>query len=181
MTSSRSDLVLHPVRLRIVLECSSNDVTARELADRMPDVPQATLYRHISALADAGVLRVVSERRIRGGVERTFRVADGAAGLDSGDAAAMSADEHREGFAVFAGALISAFSRYLDLPDARPSEDPVGYRQVALWLSEDELRAMVAALSGALQPFLGNEPTPDRRRVLFSTVLMPDAGAEASA
>jgi len=177
VTASRSDLVLHPVRLRIVIECSSRATTTRELADRMPDVSQATLYRNISALVDAGVLQVVSERRIRGGVERTFRVADGAGLLDSADAAAMSPDEHRRGFAIFAGALIGAFSRYLDRPDARPGEDPVGYRQVALWLNDDEVRKMTTALSSALAPFLENPEAPDRQRILLSTIVMPDAPA----
>lgn len=177
MTTSRSDLILHPVRLRLVLECSSNDVTARELADRMPDVPQATLYRHISALVEAGVVHVVSERRVRGGIERTFRMTAGAAGIDSADAATMTADEHREGFAVFAGALISAFSRYLDQPGSQPADDPVGYRQAALWLTDDEVREMAAALNQALRPYLENEETPERRRILLSTILMPEAPA----
>ncbi len=178
MTPTKSDLLLHPVRLRIVLEASSRDVTARELADRMTDVPHATLYRHLATLVDAGVLQVVSERRVRGGVERTFRLAEGAGGLDRDDAASMSPDEHRRGFTVFAGALIGAFSRYLARPEAKPATDPVAYRQVALWLSDDEVGEMAAALSGALEPFLRNEEAPDRRRVLVSTIVMPDAGEE---
>ncbi|MGB7817337.1 MAG: helix-turn-helix domain-containing protein [Ornithinibacter sp.] len=177
MSPSRSDLVLHPVRLRIVMECASRGTTARELADRMPDVSQATLYRNISALVDAGVLRVVSERRIRGGVERTFRVPEGAGRLDAADAAAMSADEHRRGFATFAGALIGAFSRYLDRPDAQPGEDPVGYRQVALNLTDDEARSLTTALGDALAPFLENQEAPDRQRILLSTIVMPDVPA----
>lgn len=175
MSPASSDLLLHPVRLRIVLAAASQDVTAGELSDRLPDVPQATLYRHVSTLADAGVLEVVSERRARGGVERTFRLAEGAGGLAAADAAAMTADEHRRGFAVFAGALVGAFSRYLDGPDARPGEDPMGYRQVPLWLSDDEFRALADALSAAITPYLDNEETPERRRVLLSTIAMPDA------
>ncbi len=174
MTPATSDLLLHPVRLRIVLEASSQDLTARELAERMPDVPQATLYRHLPTLADAGVLEVVSERRIRGGVERTFRLAEGQGGLSAADAEGMTLDEHRQGFAVFAGALVGAFSRYLDAPGARPAEDPVGYRQVALWLSDEEFRDMAAALSSALEPFLGHEKADGRRRVVLSTIAMPD-------
>ncbi|WP_062379462.1 helix-turn-helix domain-containing protein [Demequina pelophila] len=175
MTPAKSDLVLHPVRLRIVLACSAQDVTARDLADRMPDVPPATLYRHVATLLEAGILTVVAERRIRGGVERTFRLVEGAGGLEGDDAAAMSADDHRRGFAAFAGALIGAYSRYLDAPDARPAEDPVSYRQMALWLTDDEVRELAAAMADALAPFLDREEAPGRRRVLLSTILMPDA------
>ncbi|WP_042216942.1 helix-turn-helix domain-containing protein [Demequina mangrovi] len=175
MTADKSDLVLHPVRLRIVLACASGDVTARELAERLPDIPHATLYRNLAMLVDAEIVTVVSERRIRGGVERTLRLVEGAAGLDAADAARMSMDEHRRGFAVFAGALIGAFARYTDRPDASPAEDPVGYRQAALWLDDGEYRAMTEALREALAPFLALGEGPGRRRVLLSTVVMPDA------
>ncbi len=175
MSTEKSDLLLHPVRLRIVLECSSRDVTTPDLAARMPDVPHATLYRNVSVLVDAGILTVISERRIRGGVERTLRLASDAGVLDAADAASMSPDEHLRGFTVFAGALIAAYSRYLAQPAADPSSDAVSYRQLALWLSDDELAEMVAAVGAALQPFLDNAETPERRRVLLSTVLMPDA------
>ncbi|MEK8107241.1 hypothetical protein NKG94_22585 [Micromonospora sp. M12] len=32
------------------------------------------MYRHIAVLAEAGVLEVVDERRVRGTVERSYRV-----------------------------------------------------------------------------------------------------------
>jgi len=35
-------------------------------------VPPTSLYRHLGHLIDAGVLDVVSERRVRGTVERTY-------------------------------------------------------------------------------------------------------------
>ena len=94
MATSAADLILHPVRLRIVLETAAEDLTAGELGRRLPDIPQATLYRHLTALAEAGVLQVVAERRVRGGVERTFRLVPGKAGLSPADAASLSPDEH---------------------------------------------------------------------------------------
>ena len=48
--------------------------TTAQLRERLPDIAPATMYRHIATLADAGVLEVDSEKRVRGTVERSYRV-----------------------------------------------------------------------------------------------------------
>ena len=50
----RSDILLHPVRLRIVLAVANDEITTADLAERLPDVATATLYRHIATLLDKG-------------------------------------------------------------------------------------------------------------------------------
>ncbi|PBC80466.1 hypothetical protein SAMN05428945_5041 [Streptomyces sp. 2224.1] len=42
-----------------------------------------------------------------------------------------------------------------------------------LWLSPDELTELLGKLVEALQPSLGNEPTPDRSPYLLSPILFP--------
>ena len=74
MVTRRSDILLHPVRLRIVLTVAGDEATTADIAERLPDVPQATLYRHIAKLADSGILDIVGERRARGAVEKTYSV-----------------------------------------------------------------------------------------------------------
>jgi len=50
-----TDLVLHPVRMRILLAVAhGQQMTPLALAAQLPGVPQATLYRHIKALAASG-------------------------------------------------------------------------------------------------------------------------------
>src|SRR3954469_15482471 len=72
-TLTSADLLLHPVRLRIVQAfLGERALTTAELRDELPDIPPASLYRHIALLADAGVLAVASERRVRGATERTY-------------------------------------------------------------------------------------------------------------
>lgn len=74
MATRRSDILLHPVRLRIVLTAAGDEVTTADIAKRLPDVPQSTLYRHIAKLAGAGILDIVGERQARGAIERTYQV-----------------------------------------------------------------------------------------------------------
>lgn len=177
MSQTRAEILLHPVRLRIVLAFGAERLTTAQLAHRLPDVAHATLYRQVAALAEAGMLEVVDERRVRGGVERTYALTAEGATLGPDDVSGMGKDELLSGFVVFAGTLIDAFGRYLDDPAAKPGEDPVGYRQAGVWLDEAERVELLERLRAAVAPYLENEPTDERERLLLNTILIPDPAA----
>lgn len=178
MVNRRSDLVLHPVRLRIVLATSGREVTTAELRAELGDVPQASLYRHVSLLTEAGILEVAAERPVRGTVERTYRLAGGAGSFGADDAASMTPEQHEDAFTAFAGALVAAFGRYIRTPGADPSTDGIGYRQVPLWLDDAELAAMVEELRAVLERYADLGPDGDRVRRTFSSILIPDPRVE---
>jgi DNA-binding transcriptional ArsR family regulator len=174
MTTSAAAVLLHPVRLRIVLAMGDEQLTTAEIAQHLPDVAQATLYRHVAVLADAGVLQVAAERRVRGSVERTYSLVTSAATLGPEDAGRMSQEEHLRGFITFAASLIDAFGRYISDPAATPASDMMGYRQVALWLDENERERLTADLREVLERYRANDADGDRTRVLLNTILIPD-------
>jgi DNA-binding transcriptional ArsR family regulator len=174
MTSRRSDILLHPIRLRIVLATAGDEVTTADIAERLTEVPQATLYRHIAKLADAGILNVVGERQARGAVERTYRVNTTEASVNADEAGEMSPDEHLQAFTTFAGILIETYGRYLNTSDATPATDGVSFRQARLWLTDTELDGLVTDVIAALDRYLDLEQTPERRPRLLSTILMPE-------
>ncbi|MFI5952247.1 helix-turn-helix domain-containing protein [Cryptosporangium sp. NPDC051539] len=168
------ELLGHPARLRIVHALrGARALTTAELADRLPDVSKATVYRHVEALATAGVLEVADERRVRGAVERRFRLNRATASIDPGRLAAFSPDDHRRAFAIAMATLSAEFNGYLDREAADLSKDPVGYRQHALWLTPDELEALIEGLRAAIVPALGNARSPARTRYLLSPILFP--------
>ncbi|MFB9684257.1 helix-turn-helix domain-containing protein [Amycolatopsis plumensis] len=168
------ELLGHPVRLRIVHALrGERTLTTAQLGGLLPDVSKAMLYRHVDLLAAAEVLEVAEERRVRGAVERHYRLRRDRASVDPGTVAAMSAEDHRRGFAVAVATLVAEFNAYLDRDDADPSADPVGYQQHAVWLTRDELLALVGELRAAILPRLANPATPDRTRYLLSPILFP--------
>jgi DNA-binding transcriptional ArsR family regulator len=83
LTERSRDLLLHPVRLRIVQALVKQPMTASGLKEVLGDVAQATLYRHIKALENGGMLDIVAERQVRGTVERTCRVVESAVALSA--------------------------------------------------------------------------------------------------
>lgn len=171
--ASSADLLLHPVRLRIVQAfLGERPLTTSELSAELSDVPSASLYRHVARLVDAGVLQVVSERRVRGALERTYMLRLAAASIGPDEIASMSADEHRQAFMAFVAGLLADVDRYLQREDADPLRDGVGYRLAGMWLDDAEYAELLRDLVRMLQPRLANAPRKGRRRRILATVLL---------
>jgi DNA-binding transcriptional ArsR family regulator len=169
------DLLLHPVRLRILQTFLGRpELTTADLATTLDDVPPASLYRHVAKLVDGGVLVVVGERRVRGATERTYRFRQEAALADEASLARMSPDAHRRAFLNFAAGLITCFDRYtsraepIDLP-----RDGVSYSMSAAWLDDAEFADLLKNIVTLLQPVYANGPRQGRTRRLLASVFMP--------
>lgn len=179
---SLADVVLHPHRLRIVQALLGHPGrTTADLRTALPDIAPATLYRHLGTLIDAGIVDVVEERRVRGAVERTYALGGTSPYVDGAEARTMSVEQHRQAFLVFVSTLLGEFERYLDAGDVDLERDLVGYRQVPLHLSDDELVEMLGDLNAALLPWVQRAPGPGRRRRVLTTVLMPAEAADPAA
>ena len=174
-----ADLLLHPVRLRVVQAFLGNRrLTTADLRAELLDVPVASLYRHVGVLAEAGVLAVVEERRVRGALERSYELVLEAASLGAEDVATMTAEDHRRAFTTFVAVLLADFGRYLGrsasdgaAPDL--AHDRVGYHQAGVWVTDEEFDAMAAELAAAVRGRSANEPDGVRRRRLISLVHLP--------
>jgi DNA-binding transcriptional ArsR family regulator len=173
---SRADLIFHPVRMRLLGTLTRRQLTARQLSELLPDVPQATLYHHLGMLTRGGLLRVISERPVRGATEKVYTLADDYATLGPSDLANASRDDHLRYFAMFISSLLGDYARYLEQDG--PIDlfaDGVGYREIPFYLSDEEFSHAAAAVGQALLPFLENQPEPFRRRRLFAFISFPDA------
>jgi DNA-binding transcriptional ArsR family regulator len=171
---SSADLLLHPIRLRVIQALAGGRRRSPgELAEELSDVPQASLYRHIRTLADAGVLAVVEERPARGTPQRVYALVEGAASLSPEDLAQATAEDHLRYFTVFLAGLLDDFGRYLQREPVDFVADGVGYRQIPLELSDQEFAELAGRLNAALAPVIANRPRPDRTRRMLTTILMP--------
>jgi DNA-binding transcriptional ArsR family regulator len=171
-TQSKLDLMLHPVRLRILLALAGAELTTQQLARRLGDVPASSIYRHINRMIAAGLIDVVAERPVRGTVEKTLRLSSGAQiGLE--EAQAMSMDDHRRGVLAFLTQLMHEWETYLSRPDADLVADLAGYRLVSLHASDAEWLDALKQVQAIFQLLAGNGPGPERRRRLLATLTWP--------
>jgi hypothetical protein len=168
-----ADLLLHPVRLRIVKAfLGDRALTTSQLAAELEDVPPGSLYRHVARLTRAGVLQVVAERRVRGAVERTYTLRAAAAQLQPGEARFMSREDHTRAFLAYVAGMLGDVDAYLATNPPDPAAE-AGYRAGALWLTDDEFASLLHDLRLVFQPRLANAPAEGRRRRLVYTVYLP--------
>src|SRR4051812_13632507 len=163
MSSERwAELALHPVRIRILRAVAGARLTTHDLVALLPDIPHATLYRHLATLVKTGMIEVVEERRIRGAVERVYALPAHGATLDAAALATATADDHARYFTAFVSSLLSEFSRYLARERIDFAADGAGYQQLVLHLTDAELATFAADLNQVIGPLLGNKPSEGR-------------------
>lgn len=174
MVESKAELLLHPIRLRIIQALAGDRrMTAQQLSEILRDVPPATLYRHINKLAGAGLIQVVEQRPIRGAVEKVYAIPE-LPHLNGADLADVSRDDHLRYFVSFVAALMGSYSRYLSQPVIDLQQDGVGYQSHPIYLTDAEFEEFTGKLRAALAEALAKPPAPGRRRRTLSTVLIPD-------
>ncbi len=176
------DLIVHPIRLRLIQAFSPGDrVTAHQLAARLPDIPHATLYRHLGALVRGGVLAVVQLRPVRAAQEKVYALVEGAANVGPNESRATSPAEHLRHFTVFLGLLRGDFERYL-ARHSRPdlARDGAAYYQIPVYLSDGEHQRFVKDLKALLGPLRKHEPNGSRTRRFINIVTIPGAPPEGT-
>jgi hypothetical protein len=65
-------VLLQPYRFLIVAALGEREASAKELMKKLPDIPQAAMYRCIKILEEASFIRKVSERKVKGAIEATY-------------------------------------------------------------------------------------------------------------
>ena len=172
---SQLELLLHPVRMRVVLALLSGAQTAGAIAAHLPDVAQATLYRQINLLADGGLLVVMNERQVRGTVERLYGLADGVGRVDSSELNHLSDADQLRYFMLFLTTLYQDFSRYLAAADGRTDRmRRVTYSKVPLYVTEAERATLTVELHALLLPYMTPRADMDAHRYLLSLIGLPD-------
>jgi DNA-binding transcriptional ArsR family regulator len=175
------DNMLHPVRMRVLMALTgSQGMTPLQISEALNDVPQATLYRHINRLVKSGLLTVVDERPVRGTLEKVYALNRAIPTHLGNEAfAGLSKEDHLRFFTSFAITLIDEFSRYLSSSQKVDlAADGVGYQQMPIFMSDEELVAFAQVINQALLPFMQNEAAPGRTRRLFTTILMPEVSGK---
>jgi DNA-binding transcriptional ArsR family regulator len=169
-----SSALLHPVRLRIVQVLrDGQELTTHQIRELLPDIPIATLYRHIASLVDADVVQVADERPVRGTTEKTYRIAPTLANPTAEELKALTPDDLLTVFTVFTSGTIRDMDAYLHAGTPDLVEDRVNFAQADFWASDEEIDEFLGTVTDALQQLRTNPRQADRRPRRLTTILMP--------
>jgi DNA-binding transcriptional ArsR family regulator len=168
------DLILHPVRMRILQMVGLERLTTQQISTALPDVPTSSIYRHLKLLLDAGFIRVAETRQVRGIEEKVYAQAVSPRISDPADMANLTPEEHLRYFTSYVTTLIQGFADYLALHDAPDLiADRVGYSEASFYATPEEMDAMGAALNQVLLAVAQNPPGEGRQLRKLSIITHP--------
>jgi hypothetical protein len=174
MKESKVDVILHPVRMRIIQNLINQQQTSQQLKELLPDIPQASLYRNIKKLVEAEVIHIVDEVPIRGTVEKVYSVHDPKMLLISPEEMnKMSREEHMGFFIKFIANLMGEYERYLTKEEINLIADGVGFRQTTIFASDEEFVEFTKELRALFAKVLENKPAKDRKKRTLATIIIP--------
>ena len=127
----KADLIIHPVRLRILQILADHSLTTGEISDRMPDVAKSSIYRHLRKLLDGGMVAVSEVKSVKGTEEKVYSCVVPPTILVQ-DIESMSKEDHLYYFSTYAATLIQGFKRYLD------SHEFSGLNSRSCWLPRSD-------------------------------------------
>ena len=125
-----AEIVMNPVRQRIFQYLLVHETgTVKEIRKALPDVPSASLYRHMNILTENGILMVVGENRIRGTVESIYSLNKSALEIDDADGVAVQT--------ALLG-ICASFAKYFSSGHADPKKDLLLMTTCTLTLNDEE-------------------------------------------
>ncbi len=176
---SKIDLLLHPIRIRIILALGAKPLTPGQIAQEISDVPQTSLYRHINALLDGGIIQVVDERPVRGTVEKVFALVAGATRIRPDEMEVVSDEDHLRYFMVFLSSLLQDFSTYLERHQGENDRmDDTAYAKTVLHLTDEQYHQLNEQFRSLALPHAAapdeDETAPPKRRYTFAFFSIPE-------
>lgn len=164
---NKADLLLHPVRSRIVGATAARSLTTAQLAQVLQDVPLPSLYRHIRILADAEILKVTEIKAARG-TEKTYTLAEHGGELPPDEI--QTPEAQLAALTNFSNLIVHCYRAYT----ATGGEEPARAGMTALNLTEDEHERLTQAIRDLIAPLAQNGPGEGRIRRLLSVIDLPD-------
>ena len=160
-----AEVVMNPVRQRIFQYFLLHETgTVKDIKKALPDVPSASLYRHVKILADSSILIIVGENRIRGTVESIYRLNKSAmsAGEESGNAVQMSLLS-----------ICAAFAKYFSGGNADPERDMLLFTNCTLLLTDGEFSDFLSEINDVALKYMKVEAKADSKTRQITLISAP--------
>ncbi len=167
MDKNIMEIIMNPIRQRIIQYLIMNEeATTGEIHKYMPDIPPASLYRHMKTLLGTGLIEVAGENKVRGTVEKTYRIVQ------------KPAEEmgNQEMGAVFETGLMSlqaVFMEYFSSDDCDPLKDMLSFSTSTLMMTDEEFMNFLIKISAIFREAIKNKPGEGRKPRRMTLISSP--------
>lgn len=179
---NKVEILMHPVRMKICLALMrnrENGLTPLEMVKIIKDVPQATLYRHIQIMADAGIIYVIKEKKVKSVTEKYYTLNETEAKFDESEWRKISKKEKLDYISYYQLLLLSKYQSYLEkLEEPNCSEDVSTFSVVELKLDEEHFTQFLNELNELMTKYYHTINKSNEKNTLSRTVgitIIPDS------
>lgn len=154
-------MVMNPVRQRIFQYLLVHETgTVKEIRKALPDIPSASLYRHMKILTDNSILIVVGENRIRGTVESIYQLNKDALELHDEDGMAAQS---------LLLSVCASFAKYFSGGHADPKRDMLMLSTCTLTLTDEKFMSFLSELNQVAVKYMNAEVCEESktRQIMF--------------
>lgn len=146
MKKELAEVFMNPVRQRILQYLLVHEKgTVKEMKKELPDVPGASLYRHVKILNESGFILVVEENKIRGTVENVYSLNRAALEVE---------DEQGTAVQMSLLSLCAAFAKYFASGHADPKKDLLMLTSCTLTLTDEEFIKFLTELNEVAEKYV---------------------------
>jgi len=163
----------NPARAKVYFEIAKTEQTVKTLLQTLPEISQPTMYRHIKALLDSDLIKIVAEKQVRGVTEKSYGINENAAPdlqriIEKNDGVT-----YYQLFLQFITGVAQQFEAYSRAENINIIEDLTAFAIAPFYATNEEIMEALGKLAEAMQPLLQNEATPERQLRSFCTILTP--------
>ncbi len=179
MVDKLTECLMNPVKCRLLMEIQSRgQATAKQLAAVYSDIPQATLYRNLKKMTEDGIIMVVSEKQVRGMVEKTYAPAFGL--HTQGQYLDENIGEvYMQFFLQYIMGFIRQFQEYYRSDDIDMERDVIGFSSAPVYVTDEELTEIMDEMSDAVQKVADNKPGNGRKLRNIGVIISPEVPEDA--
>ena len=168
MKNRYMDACMNATRQRILqVVMIKKEATSAEIGEELPDIPRASLYRHIKVLLDAGIIEIIKEEHRRGSVEKTYTLAEQQPYEGTNE-------EYNSMIQTALMGLQGEFYRYFQQENQDPYKDLLTVSSAALMLSDTEMKDFLNAYATLIQKYMKNKPDTERKVRKITLVVSPN-------
>jgi len=171
------EYITDSAKRRIIIDVQLlGQVTTKQLLERNPEIPQATLYRLVKKMVQDEILQVVAENRVRNVTEKVYAFAFASGDFNAELEKMLAEDPGAAYYAIFSQFMMGLMEQvkvYSERATVDLHADGVGIMDYPFYATIDEVGELAGKIHALMQPYLANEATPERQLRAMTRIMMP--------
>lgn len=167
--------IINPAKSQLLQAINYHEkITAKELAQIVSQLPQATLYRYLNKMVKDGLIKIVAENQIRNVKEKVYGMAIDFEEENKKIAEDKSGESYLNLFQIFTNGLHEDFKKHISEGNAGLDRKfAYAFGALPINVTDEEAIELYKKVEELLQPYSDNPPTQDRHLRNFALVITP--------